>query len=182
MTRHLVLARRARRQGARHTLAILAEARRAGIAPSLALALVQRESDFRNRFGGDPVRPPQLRAKPVTRGRYRRYRELRDTHGTQGVGLTQLTWPAFQDDADAAGGAWTPRAQLRVGFGVLAGHIRTHGERAGIAAYNGRGPRGERYADEVIELARNWEPILAGNAPAPGLPTWSRAPTLEWSA
>ena len=177
MIRELVLARRARRQGARHVLAILTEARRAGIGPSLALALVQRESDFRNVFGSDPVEPPQLRAAPVTRASYRRYRELRDTHGTQGVGLTQLTWRPFQDDADAAGGAWKPRVQLRVGFAALAENIRNHGRRAGIAAYNGRGPRAERYALEVLELARNWEPILAGDAPAPGLPTFAKAVT-----
>jgi hypothetical protein len=156
------MAWRARRRGARHALLIVREARRAGLDPALALALVQRESDFRNVFGNDPVRPPQVRGEPVTRRDYLRYRELRDRgHGAQGVGLTQLTWPRFQDDADSVGGCWRVRAQLSVGFRVLASHIRDRGEREGLAAYNGRGPRANLYADSVLRLAARWERVLA---------------------
>jgi hypothetical protein len=162
MTRDASIALRARRHGARHALRIAREARRAGLDPALAFALVERESDFRNVFGNDPVRSPQVRGEPVTRGGYLRYRELRDRgHGPQGVGLTQLTWPSFQDEADGMGGCWKTRTQLRVGFRVLAGHIRARGEHDGVAAYNGTGPRAERYADEVLRLRARWERILA---------------------
>jgi hypothetical protein len=173
--RDVVLARRARRQGARYVLTILGEARRARIEPALALALVQRESDFRNVFGSDPVEPPQLRREPVTRASYKRYRELRDTHGNQGVGLTQLTWPSFQDDADRLGGCWRPRPQLWIGFSALGREIRKRGLHAGVAAYNGSDPRTAPYADQVLALARGWEEILAGRAPAPGLPSFEEA-------
>jgi hypothetical protein len=156
------MAWRARRRGARHTLRIVREARRAGLDPALAFALVQRESDFRNVFGSDPVRPPQVSGQPVTRRDYMRYRELRDRgHGTQGVGLTQLTWPSFQDDADGIGGCWKARAQLCVGFRVLASSIRERGEREALMAYNGPGPRAEPYADDVLRLATRWQRILA---------------------
>ena len=179
----IAAALRARRQGARYVVRVLREARRAGIEPALALALVQRESDFRNAFGSDRVEPPQLRTVRVTRRRYRRYRELRAAgHGNQGVGLTQLTWPAFQDDADAAGGLHKPRVQLRTGYAVMAGHIERHGERAGVAAYNGSGPRAERYADEVLDLKRRWQRVLDGRETARGLPVFgakSRQPQGE---
>jgi hypothetical protein len=160
--RDAAMAWRARRRGARYALRIVREARRAGLDPALAFALVQRESDFRNVFGNDPAGPPQVRGQPVTRGHYLRYRELRDRgHGAQGVGLTQLTWPSFQDAADGLGGCWKVKAQLRVGLEVLAGHVRKRGERAGVAAYNGLGPRAERYAEDVIGLTARWERILA---------------------
>jgi hypothetical protein len=169
----IVAALRARRQGARHVLKLLREARRAGLDRALALAIVQRESDFRNGFGNDPVEPPQIRGGPVTRLRYRRYRGLRDSgHGTQGVGLTQLTWPSFQDDADAAGGCHRPSVQLRVGFRIVAEHIAARGERGGVAAYNGSGARAEAYADEILLLKERWRAILEGNAPAGGLPAF----------
>jgi hypothetical protein len=103
-----------------------------------------------------------VRGEPVTRNDYVRYRELRDRgHGAQGVGLTQLTWPSFQDDADSIGGCWKARAQLCVGFRVLASHIRERGDREGLAAYNGRGPRANRYADDVLRLAARWERVLS---------------------
>ena len=169
----IALALRARRQGARHVFAILRAARAAGVEPALALALVQRESDFRNCFGNDPVDPPQLSGGRVTRRRYRRYRTLRDAgHGTQGVGLTQLTWRPFQDAADARGGCHRPSVQLRVGLGALAENIANRGERDGIAAYNGSGPRAQRYAADVLELRRCWRRILAGNERATGLPSF----------
>jgi hypothetical protein len=143
----------------------VSEARAAGLDPALALALVERESAFRNVFGNDPVEPPQARGGAVTRAAYRRYRELRDRgHGAQGVGLTQLTWPSFQDDADRIGGCWKPRAQLRVGFRVLASLIDARGTREGIAAYNGAGPRAERYATEVLAFAERWERVLGPRA------------------
>ena len=162
---------RARRHGAAHILKILWEARRAGLNPALAFALVERESSFRNCFGNDVVVAPQVRGGPVTRASYRRYRELRDRgHGAQGVGLTQLTWLSFQEDADRLGGCWKPRVQLRVGFGVLARLMEARGERAGIEAYNGTGPRAERYATELLALSEKWERILTSPARTRGAP------------
>ena len=55
--RDLVLARRAKRHGARYSLRIIREARRAGIPISLAFAIVEQESRFLNVCGHDPGGP-----------------------------------------------------------------------------------------------------------------------------
>ena len=138
-----------------------ASSRRAGIPISLGCALVEQESGFRNVFGHDLVRRPQIRGGKVTRARYARYKLLRRTgFGMQGVGLTQLTWFAFQDEADRLGGCWKPTYQLRVGFRILAALIFEHGQSEGIARFNGSGDAADRYSHSVRAKQSRWHDRL----------------------
>lgn len=156
--RHDVLAAaRARRHGMRHSLKIAQEARLAGVPYDLAYALVEQETGTgRNVFGHDPT--IYAGAGRVTKRRYLAYRRLRRESGNtlmQGVGLTQLTWWEFQDEADRHGGCWKPRVQLRVAFRRLRG-LLGRGESAGIAAYNGSGPAATTYSVSVRSRRRKW--------------------------
>ena len=164
--RDLVLTRRAKRHGARYSLRIILEARRAGIPISLGFALVEQESNFTNVFGHDASGNHQG-AGVVTREKYRAYRRKRGDRGQggmQGVGPVQLTWYELQDKADKLGGCWIPRHNIRVGFEQLALLIRTHGKREGIARYNGSGLAAKRYAQSVLRKQDVWHRRLAGGA------------------
>jgi hypothetical protein len=151
--------------GGRHGARIVAEAKRAGLPLPLACALVEQESSFRNVFGHDAVQNPIAKGSRVTRASYESYRGFRDQgFGAQGVGVTQLTFPPFQDRADDLGGCWKVRNQLRVGYQVLAGAIASHGVRGGLAAYNAGSPTssaGLNYAAEVLTRRRRWKQVLA---------------------
>jgi hypothetical protein len=152
-----------------HGALIVQEARRVDMAVSLAVALVEQESRGINCFGNDPVRLGQVRGGKVTRLRYARYKLMRRLRfGNQGVGLTQLTSPGYQDAADAAGGCWKPTYQLRVGFQAVTGMIIRHGEHRGLASYNAGEAgwkAGLRYADSVQARQRRWHHILITEAP-----------------
>ena len=151
--------------GGRHGALIVAEAQRAGLALALACALVEQESSFRNVFGHDAVKNPIPKGSRVTRESYERYRGFRDAGlGAQGVGVTQLTFPALQDKADQLGGCWKVGNQLRVGYELLAELIARHGVRGGLAAYNAgsvTSPAGLEYARRVLERRRRWKLVLA---------------------
>jgi hypothetical protein len=151
--------------GGRHGALIVAEAQHAGLPLALACALVEQESSFRNVFGHDAVANPTPKGSRVTRASYERYRDLRDQGlGAQGVGVTQLTFPPFQDQADALGGCWKVRNQLRVGYLVLADAIARHGVRGGLATYNAGNPTssaGLTYAAQVLKRRRRWKQLLA---------------------
>ena len=157
--------------GGRFGRLIAAEAGRARLPIALACALVQQESDFRNVFGHDAVRNPIEKGSPVTRESFLRYKAFRKAGlGNQGVGVTQLTFAPFQDAADKLGGCWKVENQLRVGFGVVAGHVRQHGIRRGLAAYNagsGNIEAGLGYADEVLGKTAIWSKRLKGASPTP---------------
>jgi hypothetical protein len=136
---------------------VIHQAHAHGLSASLGLAVVEHESSFANVFGSDPVRSPQIQGGPVTRTRYLRYRFLRRRgFGMQGVGLTQLTWYSYQDDADAIGGCYKPEPQLRVGFRLLAALIAAHGEHDGLRRYNGAGGAAEQYANDVLAIRDRW--------------------------
>jgi hypothetical protein len=141
---------------------IIAEARRTDhVTRSLALALVEQESGFRNVFGHDPT--IFRGAGKVTKAAYLDYKRRRGPTGRggmQGVGPTQLTWWEYQDAADREGGCWDPAVNIRVGLRVLDGNIARRGLRDGIAEYNGSGPAAQRYADEVLAKATRWHRIL----------------------
>jgi hypothetical protein len=150
--------------GGRYGRLIIAAANRAGLPLPLACALVEQESSFRNVFGNDGVANP-IKGVRVNRERFLRYRAFREQGlGAQGVGVTQLTFPPFQDRADALGGCWKVRHQLRVGFDVLAGLIAQHGVRGGLAAYNAGTPTsldGLKYAGKVLAREAQWKLKLA---------------------
>lgn len=158
-TRDIDLARRAKRHGARYSLRIIWEARRADLPISLAFALVEQESAFRNIFGHDRGGP--FPGQQVTRERVQAL--LRHTAGggtSNGVGLTQLTWPPLIREAERHGGAHTPRAQLRVAFSHLSQLIQTYGRADGIRRYNGSGPAAVAYSASVRNKAARWHRIL----------------------
>lgn len=148
------LAQRAKEHGARYSLRIIREARRAGIPISLGFALIEQESNFTNVFGHDPT--IFAGAGTVTKAKYAAYRKQRGRTRMQGVGPAQLTWWEYQDRADERGGCWIARHNIAVGFDILAAHIKAKGTRAGIAAYNGTGAKANRYATQVLDKQDKW--------------------------
>ncbi len=126
---------------------------------SLAYALFQQESGFRNVFGHDPVR--SIRGGAVTKARYLYYKARRKRGlGMQGVGPGQLTWYATQDRADALGGCWKYGVNVRVALATLKANIRANGYAKGIERYNGSGPAAVRYSREVRAKQKRWHAIL----------------------
>jgi hypothetical protein len=152
---------RARRHGARYAGRIIEEAHREGIQLSLAFAVCEQETGFRNVFGHDPT--IYVGAGKVTKRKYLAYKRARGTTHMQGVGPMQLTWWATQDLADREGGCWRPRMNIRIGLRLLHQNIRQHGERAGIKAYNGTGPAADAYARTVLQRKAKWHRILTGS-------------------
>ena len=136
----------------------------AGLELAAAATLLEKESSGgRNIFGRDPVETGGFYTKggPVTKESYLRYREHRSELGAQGVGPTQLTFPAFQDRADRLGGCWDWRVNTRVGFDIVSGLIKAKGVRNGFRAYNGSGPSAEAYADDAMKKLQVWRNRLA---------------------
>jgi hypothetical protein len=156
--RDLSLARTAKKHGANYSLRIIMEARKAGIPISLAFALIEQESNFRNVFGHDPTDsiPVSWKGENVTKDRYRHYKKYRPSRGMQGVGPAQLTWWEYQDKADKRGGAYVPKHNISVAFDHLASLIKNKGLREGIAAYNGSGPAADKYAEQVLIRQKKW--------------------------
>jgi hypothetical protein len=157
--RNAILRDKARRSGANYCLAIIEEARRAGLPISLGFALIEQESGFRNVFGHDPT--IFAGAGNVTKTKYLAYKRARGHTRMQGVGPAQLTWWEYQDSADRLGGCWVARNNIRVGFELLAALVDRHGEREGLAIYNGgsRNPN-HRYAQQVLDRRRKWHNLL----------------------
>jgi len=148
----------------------LAAAARLDLACAATL-LAKESGGGRNVWGHDPVPTggAYVKGAVVTRDSYAAYRAARakGTAGAQGVGPTQLTYEAFQVQADRAGGCWDWRANCLTGFGVLAALIRVHGERDGFRRYNGAGPAAERYADDAVTRVATWRRNLSAASPAP---------------
>lgn len=164
--RDLLYARRAKKAGARPSLRIIYEARRADVPLSLAFALVHQESEFKNVIGGDLGTPEDEQGKPATHARVQEIiRRARNGGKSNGVGLTQLTWLGYILEAEHLGGAHIEKNQLRVGFHALAQQIRVHGERGGLAAYNAGDPhsrKGQVYARQVEAKQDHWHRVLTG--------------------
>lgn len=148
---------------------IVTEARRAGLQISMACALVEQESEFRNVFGHDPVRRGQIVGGNVTRARVLRYLAMRALgRGNQGVGVTQLTSPGYQDRARRLGGLHKVTYQLRVGFETVDGLVKRHGTHRGLASYNAGEAgwkNGVDYANQVARRAEKWHDIFTKEAP-----------------
>lgn len=155
MTRKdIIYALRAKRHGARHVVKTIEEARAAGIPLSWAFALVEQESGFRNVFGHD--RGSILHGQHVTAARVRRLLHHIDRGGiSNGVGLTQLTWPPLLREADRNGGAHKPRVQLRYGLRHLAETARGDLDR-GAWRYNGD----PGYQAQIKAKQRRWHDRL----------------------
>lgn len=159
--RDLLLARRANKAGAKHSLRIILEARRAGLEISLAFALVDHESGFQNIFGCDAGAP--YCHQKVTTAKVRHLLEKSVT--SNGVGLTQLTYKPFIARAESMpGGAAKIQNQLRVGFNDLAHLVHVNGTRDALAIYNAGTPNssvGRRYANTVLHGRDHFHAVLA---------------------
>lgn len=139
----------------------------AGLELAAAATMLEKESSGgRNIFGHDPVQTGGFYVKggEVTEEAYLKYKAHRSQLGAQGVGPTQLTWPGFQDRADALGGCYQWNVNASVGFGILAGYIRAQGVYDAFRAYNGA----DAYADDAVTKLAVWRSRLGGTpSPAP---------------
>ncbi len=125
---------------------------------ALGYALVEQESNFQHIFGHDVG--GLFAGQPVTRSRYRRLRaHLEATgRGANGVGYTQITYFTYILENP---GLWKKRANVYFGLGLVADSIKAHGQRTGLAAYNGgEGNPQYDYADQVESRAFYIRPKL----------------------
>lgn len=152
--RHLAMIFRLRRHGIRIPRIAYQEARRARLELAVLCAVLEQETGGgRNVFGHDPT--IFRGAGKVTKKKYLAYKKARGPRGRggmQGVGPMQLTWWTYQDHADALGGCWDPRFNVRVGAQTLAHGIRALGLWRALRAYNGS----SAYADEVMARVVRW--------------------------
>jgi hypothetical protein len=139
---------------------VVEEANRVKLALRFALAMLEKETGIpqRNIFGCDHGEGRAFCHENVTEARVK---ALRSSGLANGVGWTQITFPAFVVEADKLGGAHKPRFQMRVGFGVLKGHMDRLGVQQGFRAYNGTGPAAEAYGRDAVKIAERWEKILS---------------------
>jgi hypothetical protein len=164
----ILLAGRLRRNGIKIPLRTIDEARRTKCPLADACAMLMMETGGgRNIYGHDPVRNP-IKSPPggslsVTETNFRVYRHYRVLgYGMQGVGVAQLTWYSFQDQADAYGGCWKVEPQLRVALEHLTGLIRRYGEWGAFRAYNGTGAAATAYANTATAYARHFRWVIGG--------------------
>lgn len=128
-------------------------ARETGLTLSDACTMLEKESaGGHNVFGHDNVRNP-VKGGAVTRARYKTYLLYRNRgQGANGVGPTQLTWPAYQDEADKQGGCWNHRINMRYGFNLLSGYIKNFGRWDAAKRYNGN----SSYANDYMNKYKRW--------------------------
>jgi hypothetical protein len=141
---------------------IAREAEGAGLGLAMACALIEQESGGRNIFGCDHesenIWIPPFCNVPVTWERVQMLlQHIDEGGGSNGVGLSQLTYPPLIREAEALGGAHLPRYQLRIGFRVLRDYLDTYPVWHAIGAYNG-GPFNpvRSYADSVLAKRTQW--------------------------
>jgi hypothetical protein len=159
-------------RGIQRPAMVIEVATRVGLELAVACVILEKESaGGRNVWGHDPVPTDGAYTKggPVTETNYRAYRRslAQGRAGAQGVGPCQLTWRGYQDAADEAGGCWSPRANMTIGFQAIRDLQRAHGVRKGFRAYNGSGPAAERYAAAAMVLLARWRERL-GSASVTG--------------
>lgn len=146
-------------------LRIALEANTYDIWPSILCAVLEQETGFRNVYGHDPVKWPQIKGGNVTRLNYLRYKTLRSRCGMQGVGPGQLTWWEYQDEADRSGGCWRPAVNIATTAWLLSQKRRQAGSwpRA-FELYNAGKvgtPAGSAYSNRVQERQRDWHRRLS---------------------
>jgi hypothetical protein len=139
---------------------VVEEAERARLPLHMAVAMLEKETDIpqRNIFGCDHGTGRAFCHENVTAVRVA---ALRRSGLANGVGWTQITFPAFVEEADSLGGAHKPRFQMRVGFKVLKDNMDRQGSaQQGFRAYNGSGRDAEKYGREAIGIAKRWKRTL----------------------
>lgn len=140
-----------------------------GFTLAACCAVVEQESGGRMIWGADPwnqvaypkglALDPSLNEKPVTELNYHAYKARRNRGmQPQGCGITQLTYPPLQVEAEEAGGCWVPFYNCLIGFKYLRELFTTHGSaEAGLAAYNGSGSAAQQYGARAFALAEAWQ-------------------------
>ncbi len=152
--------------GVLHAANVVAIAAAAGLELAAAATLLVKESSGgHNVWGHDAVivaPDTYVKGGPVTRSNYTAYITAvkAGRAGRQGCGPTQLTYGPFQQRADDAGGCWRWEVNCRVGFEILADHIRRRGVQDGFRAYNGSGPRAEAYGRDAKARYDRWRAEL----------------------
>ena len=133
-----------------------------GFTLAACCAMVENESGGRMIWGADPwnrgayprgeALSPVLHEQPVTEENYHIYRARRNSGmQPQGCGITQLTSPSLQIEAEKAGGCWVPFYNCVIGFHFLRGLFVSHGSAlGGFTAYNGSGPAATAYAERAV--------------------------------
>lgn len=172
--RDLALAVAAKSYGARYSLRIILEVRRAQktykheLPISAGFALIDQETGFANVFGHDDTMSikPSWRGTEVTREKYLLYKHRRQLGmGAQGVGPAQLTYHVFQDRADELGGCWIPKHNIRVGIDLFASNYsmfrsQKYGTREALrraaVKYNGSLAYGPKYLDKYDKWHRRF--------------------------
>jgi hypothetical protein len=160
--------------GIRNPQLVIETAQTAGLELAAACAMLEKESaGGRNLWGQDgvPTGDAYVKGSEVTRDAYMAYVRAIELGraGRQGVGPCQLTYGPLQKQADDLGGCWDVRFNIRVGFGHLAGLIRSYGLHDGFRRYNGSGAAAVRYADDAMAKLGTWRARLAGSsATSPG--------------
>jgi hypothetical protein len=160
------MAHRLRNRGVKNALRIVIECRHRheGVIPvSLGFALQEQESGGANIFGADTGGLfPHL---PVTEARVRKLVAHVQAGGlSNGVGPFQLTFLPFIEEANRDGGAWKPAVNIATGLGIIAGHIKQHGIKGGLASYNAGTPtssKGLKYAKQVMDRQAKYHDMLA---------------------
>lgn len=146
------------------------EADRAGLDLALCCALISQESGGRNIFGADwGVRGADripFAHLPCTKERVEALvAHVRSGGVSNGVGPVQITWRDYLYEAQRLGGAHIPRISMRVGFKVLADHLKAYGYEGGLGAYNaGPGNRNTvrwTYTQSVINHHNAWKKRLS---------------------
>ncbi len=168
----------AARNGAWYIRDIITACEKHNLPIAAGMALIQKETGFRNVWGHDRAVGQRaqlgfkysgiadsLAGEKVKKKDYLNYKRNRSVSGAQGVGPAQLTFGGFQDQADKLGGCWKPAANIMVGVGVLAGNYHKN-MRAGMdrsralqlaaQAYNGSGPAAEKYGRDYMVLYDVW--------------------------
>jgi hypothetical protein len=147
-----------------------------------ATLLIKESGGGRNVWGHDDVVvAPNTYAKGglVTESNYTAYIAAvkAGRAGRQGCGPTQLTFGPFQHRADDLGGCWRFEINCRVGFEILADHIRTRGVQDGFRAYNGSGPRAGAYGRDAKARYDVWKAKLGRN----DMPTADEIAAAVWN-
>lgn len=154
MRRHTKL----KRHGVKRAKLVIREAHRAHLPVADALAMLEQETGIpqANVFGGDCSYGACHYHERVTA---RKVQDLLGSPYSNGIGWTQVTYkPLIPDHLRHK--MHRPKYQMRVGFKVLAGLIRTYGVQGGHQRYNGSGAAAEEYGRVAVELRRKWQNIL----------------------
>jgi hypothetical protein len=135
------------------------------------IVYIQESSGGRNIYDGKTSTCPGVvyptRGTEVTEANYQVVKDNRRTCGRKGVGPTQITDVALQEQADALGGAWRPDVNTRVGFAFMRSCIEENGGNVerGMNRYNSGSPD-SGYGTTVAGngLLAEWRAIVEGGA------------------